>query len=762
MRTSSRSGAEDSSPPSARLGIAGVGLLAAFVYGVVVGGSGSGELDPVLRLVNAGISAALIVAYVLMVPRRADHLDRAVLVALLFFTAAGALSSFPRQSFDATLAALAYAAAFFIAREQLNREPMRRAFVAVAMGLSAVFTVGAVAVWGPLIAEWWSAADTLPPLNLQVSAGPWGHRYDVALLISLLYPAWWIGRPSVARRVAALLIGALALAVLLVIGSRTTWVAVIVATATLAIPHLVHLWSTHPRARLPSLALVSLLVVASVILGVVMPIMERVFNLNSLDARLGIWGPMIELWLANPVAGIGPGAFPWALQLTSYFDTWTYAPRHPDNAVFQVLPEAGVLGLAALLLVGGSILWALFRGRSRAALWGPLAFAVACISANPSDFGFLVIVGLAWAAYGAPHEAAPVATERRGPLVVPSLAALAVVFVAHGATIGGAFAYESARANVKGGAPDAAANALETAITLDPGMALYHRQHGTLEFLEGDLARAVTDLERAVHLNPSDDVAWRTLALAREAIGDSVAARDALESAVTVQRADVANLLLAAREAEDRATVLAEVVQRWPTIIAAPGWNEMLPNSTTSAEIVDQAAERWSQEPPSPERFMEEYGVWLGVLADRPDVRDTAIERLGDGPLLRVLATVIGCDPAVSAMLDEVSASERRSRLYWQLRVATSALNGQVHAQAVQALEIMTGRSHSPTLAALRLNPLNETEGWSADRWGYRRWPIEWSGGPTLPSPNAGAALWMFEPRTAVEVAGLEDRLPQC
>jgi hypothetical protein len=62
------------------------------------------------------------------------------------------------------------------------------------------------------------------------------------------------------------------------------------------------------------------------------------------------------------------------------------------------------------------------------------------------------------------------------------------------------------------------------------------------------------------------------------------------------------------------------------------------------------------------------------------------------------------------------------------------------------------------------LNPLNENGGggFSADMWGYRRRPITWPEYEQLPSPEAGAARWLVEPREAVASADLGTALPTC
>ena len=195
--------------------------------------------------------------------------------------------------------------------------------------------------------------------------------------------------------------------------------------------------------------------------------------------------------------------------------------------------------------------------------------------------------------------------------------------------------------------------------------------------------------------------------------------------------------------------------------MAAVGWQDLLPDSITTADIVDEAADRWMRQAPSP-ALESDQGVWLGALAGRPDLRDTAITKLQiDETLSRTLVSVFACDPESIRTLDDASPALRRNPLYWHLRVRASVLAGEIDLAAVQALQIMTGSPYTLAFANATMNPLNES--YSQDRWGYRRNPIEWPDGTTvLPTVHAGTVLWMFDPGAAVARAGLGDRLETC
>lgn len=738
-------------------------MLGVLLYVVVVGGTGSGELNPVLRAINAGIAAALIVAYVVRAPGRADSLDRGILAALVLFSSAGILSLFPRQSFDSVLAAMAYVAGLFLAREYLAYDSVRATLIRVLIGLSIVFTVGASAAWIPEFFRWWSLAGwtAAPRLDLPLSGGPWGYRYDVALLIALLYPAWWIGRPSVPRRLAALVIGLLGLVVIVITGSRTVWLAVVIASVAWGALAAVRGIKRHRQARWS--AFVALIMgIGLAASGLLSALAERAFTLESLSARITMWSPLTNLWLSHPIAGVGPGSFPWTLRMTPYFDTTTWAPRHPDSALFQLLPEAGLLGIAALSLVIAVAVPRVVRGRSTAARWAVIVFAVACLGANPTDFAFLVVLLLAWVAYAAPHEPPAIrrwSAERSMPMLVASTAVMAIIFVAHASTLAGGFAYAAAQTSVERGKLPDAQVALDLAVSLDPGMALYWRQRGIAWHLLGDPHRALQDLGIATEINPVDDLAWRATALSHLAAGHSQAAANAAETATVVQRSDVANLLVAAwladREGRDAEamSIFAEVVQAYPAITGAVGWSNVVPSEGTG-DVLDEAAARWARRTPSFEpRGSQE--LWLAALRDdpRPPPRGTTSPQLA-----RAMTAALRCAEDADDLLRQVTASDHRTAAYWATRVRAAANAGIVDHDALLALYAITGTPAPAQLAERTTNPLNE-----GNWWGYRRFPIFWP--PSilqLPDPHAGVIRWMRFPSDAVEEAGLQAQLPGC
>ena len=92
-------------------------------------------------------------------------------------------------------------------------------------------------------------------------------------------------------------------------------------------------------------------------------------NESSWFFRLAAWETAIRLFLAQPLAGVGPGQFAGAAfvdglpsRIDDAFHVWTSA----HNFVLQVAVEWGLIGLAGLFLVLWPMLRQVYRDRSQA------------------------------------------------------------------------------------------------------------------------------------------------------------------------------------------------------------------------------------------------------------------------------------------------------------------------------------------------------------------------------------------------------------
>jgi O-antigen ligase len=745
--------------------------VAGLAYFVMIGDAASRATHPVGLVLNAVIAAMVVLLYAIRAARGADRLDRAVLLAVIMFAGGAILSSVTRQSFDSILGMLMFAAGLFLLRDVMARAAGRRFLILAFMALSAIVTLLTAQRWLADFINWWSLTEwtVFPPLGMNLAAEPWGHRHDLALLMAMLYPAWWVGSPKALRRVLAIVIGVLDLLLIFVGGSRMVWLAIIVAGLVVGLPLVGGRFGIR-RRTLAVLATVATIGLAAVVFtGIAGPIAERILGGASLTERSAMWGPLVDVWGDKPLFGNGLGSFPWTLQLTDYFDTHSFSPRHPDSAVVQLAAEAGLVGLAAMLIVTVAAARELFGGRSAAATFALVAFGIAALGGNPTDFDFMVATAIAWLAFAAPHVPATGTAEAHTwwprPITAVSLVLLAVIGVAFAATIGASVAYAIARDEIGAGRLDGAIAPMGVAHALDPGLAIYSRQLGTLYLLTDRLSEAIEALEEAVTDNPQDDVAWRALAIARGEAGDDAGATMAIDRAVETQRSDPSNLLLALRErseeGDDVTALAAEIVQAWPLVVVTPGWQSLIGEAGT--DVVDAAYQRWADGTDSPEPLFSQPLI-LRALEGRDDPHVGLREsRFGIG-LQDAYMAVMTCDPSARQKLSSASDEDRRQATYWALIVRQARLDGKDAGGPARIYTIMTG---DPVFEGVtwRLNPLDENgvRGSSADRWGYRRPSIDWPAARwDLPPPRSGVTMWHLEPRESAATAGLTDQLPGC
>jgi hypothetical protein len=481
---------------------------------------------------------------------------------------------------------------------------------------------------------------------------------------------------------------------------------------------------------------------------------ERVLNLRTIAARGELWQAGIDAWLAHPLTGLGPGSFPWVLQLTNYFDTNSWAPRHPDSAVIQLLAEVGLVGVFGVAGVVISLIGRMWQ--SKLASWALLCFGICSVAANPTDFGFLVAIAIAWAAFATPFTEQ---TSRRqnsgrrrlqhGSVAWVTVIALlpitaAMVFAALAES-----AYQAAGSAVASSNLEEAEDSLRTATDLDPQMALYHRALGLVEWARSGPRESLNELQKAVEANGSDDFAFRSLASAERAAGDTAAATRAVESAVMLQRSDTNNTLLAGElyAADDRSDaaleIVAETVQANPTLVLAPNWRQFVAGlNLDHNQVVLTALERWANKMPSPQPVTVQ-GLWLTALAGRNDLAVRA-EREAPFPaeLAAAVKAALNCQNGKAEQAIATDPTPRES-YYWLIRIRVARQMGFVDNDAYTILRILTG-SQRGTVEPVDVLSENTTPGFSLDAWGYRRASILIRGlAGSLPSPGAGLANWL-------------------
>lgn len=721
-------------------------------YSVMVGATPLGEWFVSLRLVNATLSAVFIGLYLLKAPRRHDRIDQIALMSLVGFSVVAVLSAFPRQSLDALLAMLAYAAILYVAREVLAQRNARRMLVAT----MALLSVVVIALLGfrqlALVLEVLRLTDgaVFAPIGLPFAGTPWGNKYDLVLVATLLYPACFLGSPGTGRRIAALVLGAVLAVLVVMSGSRNVMIAVAGATAIVAVPVLLR----HPRVTpLHRLVVGGGAVAAAAALVFYEPVRDRLLAAATVDLRFSMWLASVEAWLERPISGLGIGSFPWLLQTTSHFDTNSIAPRHADSAIFQLVGEAGAIGVVAALVLLIGLGWPVMRSRCAPAVWALSVFLLAGLFANPTDFAFFVVIAIVWVAIALPRGMAGDVRELvpKRPFRVAVVASSVIIGLIYGGTLVAGFRYEAAFQSVDRGLVDEAIDDLELATMLDPGLAVYHRQLGTARLMTNDLDGATDDLRAALALNPVDDLGWRTLAVALMRLGDTDGALQAANVAVETQRSDPTNLQLlyvleaAAGRTEPTRDELAELLLAWPSLAAAPGWDGVTGDPDASADAVQAAIDRWLDGGVAPEPVRGQPFT-LVRLGGRPDlVADAANLYAISSSFVAPAERMAACETDAWRALSNLPASERRTHVFWEMAMAVGP--EAVRQESVEMLAILSGRQPSEERGTEYLNPLRENDqrGFSADLWGYRRLPFPWgSPGIELPDPAAGSMNLLF------------------
>ena len=81
------------------------------------------------------------------------------------------------------------------------------------------------------------------------------------------------------------------------------------------------------------------------------------FSESTITGRVLLWGESVQLWLAHPLAGVGPSRFVDAIN-PFHTAQWAAAvgpyapPDSPHDVLLQVVCSTGVLGLVALAAIG--------------------------------------------------------------------------------------------------------------------------------------------------------------------------------------------------------------------------------------------------------------------------------------------------------------------------------------------------------------------------------------------------------------------------
>jgi O-antigen ligase len=733
---------------------------------VLLGGTELGSLSTQVRAINAVIGAAIVGYWLWQVPRRADRADLLVIGALVAFLVACVASDYRRMSIEAGTSALAFAAAFSVARWEVADRRAARALVTVLGACALVLILIILPLWASVWAGWMAITGSVPPLNLILPVGPYRGFHVVAILFALLLPSLVLLARRRLVNVVAYVGIVLSLALIYVTGSRTVWLAL----ALSVVPVVFTLGRRSRRVTTAAVGVAFVALAGLAVTGVLGVIVGRLATTSTIDLRLEIWSNSLQLWLADPLFGSGPGSFSAAFTFSDYFVQYERVGRHADNAVVQLLMEGGLMGMATLGLLMAALVVGVRQARGRyprVALMGVAIFAFTSLTDNPSDTANLVVIGLCWAALCTPAaETRPAMVWAPSWRTVAAGIAALVVAGASGAMLAASSAFDAAQSAARSGDTDAAIRALERSVALDPGHAMYWRERGLHRSSAGEPG-AASDLERALILNPADTATIRALAVLSARAGEVDVALDLASRAADLRPTDEVNLTTLAlvggmtgREPV-AAEALTELLRRMPWIAASSQWPAHFPTATDLEELQTAAADAWKARRESSARFALPQ-VWLDAAVDGDGA--ALRETIGwDLPYLHAVDRLLRCDVdgAEEAIFEPPPASPHESELLAMILVARVTQADERLADAIALADLRNAAEGRYAVA----RPEPESPFWdpAEDRRLYERDAVVPVGlGLQLPTAAEGLSAWLMDPSAAARAGAPGSRLADC
>ncbi|MDQ3690800.1 MAG: O-antigen ligase family protein [Chloroflexota bacterium] len=510
-----------------------------------------------LHLAAIGAILALVIAAM-----RADELPRTPLdLPLLGLLAAFALATLGALNLGMSLRALAsivaYAAMLPVAILAVRHRPSWVGLVTSVPIL--VLSVPVLVTFVGRRLEWVAAgAPGLPPIRLPAETTFFG---SVAVPPFLLFPAWALAGLIGPRKLrSAVRIGLVLVGIPLIVlsGSRSAWLAIGAGVAVGVVPWA---WRQRNRLRLRGLSGRETLGVAVAVIvatfGLVL-VLPRLTAVTSLVYRGALWRDTLAAWNSDPLLGIGPGFMPYARQAATADFSFPVRQPHSHNLALGVLGDAGIVGLAAALVVVGCLVLVAGPWRSRTPVGRSAAVVLVGLGVGGlfEDLTFLpgfnllviLLVAVALLDAGAVRWAPMrVRSNLRRRAIWAATAACGVVLV--GAMViadAGAVAYRMGTDRAAVGDFGGATTWLTRAVAIDRWHPAGPRALAVTADAAGEPALALRAARRATLLNPGDATAWTNLALLCEADADTRCAIHAAERAAATARYLAPELLNAA------------------------------------------------------------------------------------------------------------------------------------------------------------------------------------------------------------------------
>jgi tetratricopeptide (TPR) repeat protein len=471
------------------------------------------------------------------VPRTRLEVPLLVLVAVLGLAAIVGQNT--GLAVGAVAASIGFAAMLPLSLAVLARRPGLVAGVVVIPTL--LFALATVVQMAARRFGWYLAGGPglLPPVRVDSESTVFGSvAVPVFVLLGLLPLTLAVGNPLARRSLQSITV-ALGVVLATISGSRSGWIAVVVAGIVFAAPELrrLHLLRlTRRRAR----DIVALSAGGLVLLAVVAYEAPRLTGLSSLLYRGRLWGDTLAAWSVNPLLGVGPGTMPYARQAVARFPLHQL---HSHDIALGVLGDAGIAGLVAAAALVVAFFWLAGPHRART-LRGRAAGAVLAgylVAGLFEDITFLpgfslLIVLLAALALTDAEAVSWRPARLPRPLLVGGLLAAAALLTVIVLRDTAAVAYRAGSTAASVADWGASTRSYQLAETLDPWHPATPKALAIAADAAGDQPTAMRAARRATELNPGDGWSWLNLALLCDRLGDSSCAHTAGEaSAGTIE-----------------------------------------------------------------------------------------------------------------------------------------------------------------------------------------------------------------------------------
>lgn len=677
--------------------------LASLAGGAVVLGWLGWDLplwDPRQQLLLHVLAAAAVGGLAVAAVRGAEMprtpLDLPLLALLAAFAAATASAMNHGMSLRAMAAILATAAMLPLLLVAIRHRPSWVGVLASLPVLVLAVPTASYLLWRRL--DWILAgAPGIPPLRLLNEGTPFG---SVAVPPFVIWPAWVLAgliEASSVRRPIRIGLVAVGIPLTILSGSRSAWLAIGVTLLAGAVPWA---WGRRHRLRAPGrldprhIAIgLGLLVFAWVGAMLVVP---RLTAVTSLLYRAGLWRDSLAAWNTDPLLGIGPGFMPYARQAAAADFSFPVRQPHSHNLPLGVLGDAGLVGLAAalvLVLAVGAVAGP-WRARSTTGRGASLALLGLGVGGLFEDLTFLpnfnlLAIGLLAVALtdaGAvrwSRSRVPARVPARGRLALATGTALIGAALAPAVLLGdaSAIAHRAGIDAMERGDPVAARDHLVLAGSLDRWHPAPPRALAVVAEAAGDRELARRAAERATGLNPGDGVAWTNLAVLCGALGDETCQGHAAERAAA--RASFLGLELAnaavAFEALDRGGDADDAYRRSLLSQRLTAFGLTWPRSVTvgDATLEDDFGPLFELN-----RLLGRWAV--GEPIDPDAVTDPAVRGLAHA--------MRGEREAAGQLLEMALAARPDDPLPWQLAIVIRDRWGEPADEELRAWRALTGR----------------------------------------------------------------------